>query len=65
MEKLTEKLALNEVLKLLNREDKKIIELRYFKYQTQCETAKALNMTQVQVSRREKKILLFLREKLA
>lgn len=65
MEKLTEKLALNEVLKLLNREDKKIIELRYFKYRTQCETAKALNMTQVQVSRREKKILLFLREKLA
>lgn len=65
MEKLTEKLALNEVLKLLNREDKKIIELRYFKYRTQCETAKVLNMTQVQVSRREKKILLFLREKLA
>ena len=65
MDKLTEKLALNEVLKLLNREDKKIIELRYFKYRTQCETAKALNMTQVQVSRREKKILLFLREKLA
>ncbi len=65
MDKLTEKLALDEVLKLLNREDKKIIELRYFKYRTQCETAKALNMTQVQVSRREKKILLFLREKLA
>lgn len=64
-DKLTEKLALNEVIKLLNVEDKKIIELRYFKYRTQTETAKVLNMTQVQVSRREKKILTFMREKLS
>lgn len=65
MEKLTEKLALKEVINLLNSDDKKIIELRYFKYKTQSETAKALNMTQVQISRREKKILMFMREKLA
>lgn len=64
MDKLTDKLALGEVIDLLDVKDKKIIELRYFKYKTQSETAKALDMTQVQISRREKKILLFMREKL-
>ncbi len=64
MDKLTEKLALRQVIKELNNEDKKIIELRYFRDKTQSETAKVLNMTQVQISRREKKILLFMRGKL-
>ncbi len=64
-DKLTDRLALGEVISLLNSSDKKIIELRYFKYQTQSETAKVLNMSQVQVSRREKKILSFMREKLS
>ena len=39
-----------------------LIRLRYFKGKTQVETAAVLGMTQVQVSRREKKILLRLRE---
>lgn len=65
MDKLTEKLALNDVIEKLDQKDKKIIELRYFKYKTQSETAKELNMTQVQISRREKKILLFMRKKLS
>lgn len=65
MDKLTEKLALNDVIEKLEQKDKKIIELRYFKYKTQSETAKELNMTQVQISRREKKILLFMRKKLS
>ena len=43
---------------------RKIIELRYYKRNTQQKTAEALGMTQVQVSRREKKILLKMREKL-
>ena len=64
LDKLTEKLALRQVIKELSAEDKKIIELRYFRYKTQSETAKVLNMTQVQISRREKKILLFMRGKL-
>lgn len=64
MDKLTEKLALRQVIKELDNEDKKIIELRYFRFKTQSETAKVLNMTQVQVSRREKKILLFMRKRL-
>lgn len=65
MDKLTEKLALNDVIEKLDQKDKKIIELRYFKYKTQSETAKELNMTQVQISRREKRILLFMRKKLS
>lgn len=39
-----------------------LVRLRYFKGKTQVETAAVLGMTQVQVSRREKKILLRLRE---
>lgn len=65
IDKLTEKLALKQVLKELNNRDRKIIELRYYKHKTQTETAKELNMTQVQISRREKKILTFMRQKLS
>lgn len=61
---LIEKMTLDDVLKTLSDEDNKLIKLRYFNYKTQVETANALNMTQVQVSRREKKILLLLREKM-
>lgn len=63
-EKLTEKLALRDAIESLPETDRKIIELRYFGCNTQSKTAQALSMTQVQISRREKKILLFLREKL-
>ena len=65
VEILTEKLALKQVISQLDITDKKIIELRYYKHQTQTQTAKILNMTQVQVSRREKKILMFMRQKLS
>ena len=65
VEMLTEKLALKQVISQLDTTDKKIIELRYYKHQTQTQTAKVLNMTQVQVSRREKKILMFMRQKLS
>ena len=61
---LIEKMALSEVLNTRNENDTKLIILRYFRYKTQVETAQALNMTQVQVSRREKKILEQLREKM-
>lgn len=64
MDKLTEKLALRQIINQLDANDKKIIELRYFKYKTQSQTAEILNMTQVQISRREKKILTFMRQKL-
>lgn len=38
--------------------------MRYYKSQTQAQTARALGMTQVQVSRREKKLLAGMREEL-
>lgn len=59
--KFTEKLDLENVLNKLDGKDKQLIMLRYYQNKTQSEVAKVLGMTQVQVSRREKKILLQLR----
>lgn len=64
-DRLIEKLTLCDVLNELSPEDRKLIELRYFKHKTQVEVAAALDMTQVQVSRKEKKLLLFMRQKLS
>ena len=63
-ELLCEKIALRQALRSLSEGDKKIIELRYYRHNTQSKTAAALGMTQVQVSRREKKILTAIRQKL-
>ena len=63
-EEISDKLALQEVVKSLNAKDRKLIVLRYFQSKTQSDTAKVLGMTQVQVSRREKVILNELRKQL-
>ena len=63
-EKLTELLSLRQVIGELDERDRALIVLRFFKNFTQTQTARELSMSQVQVSRREKKILLLLREKL-
>lgn len=63
-EALTEKLSLAQAVNQLEQSDKNLIVLRYYKHKTQSQTAKELGMTQVQVSRREKKILLSIRQKL-
>lgn len=55
------KLLLDQALNNLEKEDRKIIILRYFNNKTQSETGKLLNKTQVQISRMEKRILLELR----
>ncbi len=55
--KATELIALGQCLGSLEAEDRRLIFLRYWKNLTQSETGKALGMTQVQVSRREKRIL--------
>lgn len=60
-EGLVGKLALRELLTRLEERDRQLIDLRYFKGQTQTQVAAQLGMTQVQVSRREKKILASLR----
>lgn len=64
-EKLAEELSLKQVVTELEPRDRKIIVLRYFQSHTQTETADELGMTQVQVSRRERKILNELRQKLS
>lgn len=62
--RIQEHLALEQVMALLDEHDRALIRLRYDRNLTQRETAEQLGMTQVQVSRREKKILLFLRAEL-
>ncbi len=63
-EKLSELLALKQVVGELAPKDRSLIILRFFRSLTQVKTAEILGMTQVQVSRREKKILQELRTKL-
>ncbi len=63
-EELADRISLAEVLRELSAEDRRLIELRFFAAKTQSETAKVLGTTQVQVSRRERKILKQLRGKL-
>lgn len=58
------RLALRQCLSELSGEDREILMLRYFRRKTQCETAQILGMTQVMVSRRERKLLKELREQL-
>lgn len=58
---LTDKLLLQRAFKLLDDTEQQIIRFRYFEYLTQNETAARLGMSQVQISRAEKKILLKLR----
>ncbi len=63
-EMLSNIIALKDVMHKLDTMDRNIINLRYFKYLTQTKTAKILGLTQVQVSRREKKILEGMRKEL-
>ena len=57
-------IALHQVMETMEDRDKQLIYLRYYKNMTQSAAAKVLGMTQVQVSRREKKLLGFMREQL-
>lgn len=63
-EEIAERLSLRQAISSLESFDRQLVYLRYFENKTQSETAKELNMTQVQVSRREKKILEKIREQL-
>lgn len=63
-EAVLNQMVIDQLLGLLNEQERKLIELRYFENKTQVEVAGELGMTQVQVSRLEKKILLRLREKI-
>lgn len=57
-------LALRQIMQTLSERDRMLLTKRYYQNKTQSQTAQALGMTQVQVSRREKKLLLSMREEL-
>jgi len=61
---ISDSIALQQVMVTLPDRDRRLIELRYFNGLTQSKTAEQLGMSQVQVSRREKAVLLELRHKL-
>ena len=61
---LTNKIVINELIKDLDERDKKVILLRFFKEKTQSQVAEILGVTQVQVSRIEKKVLNSMKTKL-
>jgi len=58
-------ILLKELISKLDKRDKMIIILRYYRDKTQSEVAKVLNVSQVQVSRLETKILSKLKEELS
>lgn len=63
-EKLLNRILLQNLLEELKSEERCLIYMRYFENRTQSEVGQVLGMSQVQVSRMEKKILKDLRQKL-
>ena len=61
-EKLVNHLLLEQLLAGLSEEEKELIELRYFKEMTQVQVAAVLGVSQVQVSRMERRILTRMRK---
>ncbi len=61
---LFKRLLLSQAATVLSETEQKLIQLRFYKGMTQCETARLLGLSQVQVSRKEKTALLKLREHL-
>ena len=56
-EALADRLSLAQALRRLPEQDQQLIHLRFYANRTQSETAKVLHTTQVQISRRERKLL--------
>ena len=63
-ELITNKIVIKDLIKGLEDKDKEVILLRYYKEKTQSQIAKILGISQVQVSRIEKKVLEKMRNKL-
>ncbi len=63
-EKMLEYVSLKEAINLLDAKERQIITMRYFQDRTQTEVAKAIGISQVQVSRIEKRILKQMKEAL-
>lgn len=63
-ERVLDRLLLEEILQYLEPEERKLIYMRYFQDMTQTQIAGKLGVSQVQVSRMEKKILKIMRGKI-
>ena len=63
-EDLADRIGLAEVLDTLPEEDRLLIRLRFYEEKTQSEAARVLHTTQVQISRRERRLLKELRHRL-
>lgn len=61
-EQLFDRLSVSQLMSHLNDTERQIIDMRYYKGLTQSTVAKALGVSQVQISRKEKSILKKLRE---
>ena len=61
-DEIVNRLLLEKLLSALDEREKNLIQLRYFENKTQMQVAGDLGMSQVQVSRLEKKVLLRLRQ---
>ena len=63
-DKILDHMLLKQLLEHLDKEERQLIYLRYFANQTQSQVGKEMGISQVQVSRMEKKILKNLRERI-
>ncbi len=63
-ENLFDRLSLFQIIDTLDEQEKRLIDYRFYKGQTQAFTADALGISQVQVSRKEKAVLRKIRERL-
>lgn len=61
-ERLLDRMLVGQLLDSLDQPERELIYMRYFQNKTQVEIASRMGISQVQVSRLEKKILLRLRE---
>lgn len=64
-ERIINKITLEKLLEELEEREKLLIQKRYFEEKTQIQVAEELSLSQVQVSRLEKKILCYMRKKIA
>ncbi|MCL2854483.1 MAG: RNA polymerase sporulation sigma factor SigF [Defluviitaleaceae bacterium] len=64
-ERMIDKIALREIIGQLDVRERQVIIMRYFQDKTQSQIAKAIGVSQVQVSRIEKRVLKTLRDKLS
>ena len=64
-ERVVDHLLLKELLKNLDKDERKLIYLRYFSEKTQTQVGKELGISQVQVSRMEKKLSTCSRRKIS